>query len=207
MRAIERDLLERTKAYVKDFHAQDTSGHDFSHVFRVWKMSLRLSAHYPVDPFVVEMASLLHDIDDPKLNQSSGKSVQTYLSNLPISDERQKHILSITENMSFSKTKEGKKVHSIEGKIVQDADRLDAIGAIGIARCFAYGGSNQRPIYEGCLDDHSSIAHFYQKLLKLKDLMNLSESKIIAEERTALMEKYLESFFEETKYSLSEVKE
>ncbi len=197
--ALEQEILKETKGFVKELLESDSSGHDYEHIFRVTNQALTLANKYPCDKFVVEMAALLHDIDDPKLNPEPTHKVETYLNQIELSRERIEKILSITHNLSFTKSKKGIIVDSIEGKIVQDADRLDAIGAIGIARCFAYGGANSRPIYKGSTDDESSIAHFYQKLLKLKDMMNLEESRNIAIERTALMNDYLHAFFEELK--------
>jgi len=195
----ENAMILQAENYVKELMSSDSSGHDYEHIQRVTNQALKLAKHYPCDTFVVLLAAILHDIDDPKLNVLPSEKVKTFLNQTELSDDRKKHILEITHNLSYTKSKKGIKVDSIEGKIVQDADRLDAIGAVGIARCFAYGGAHSRPIYSGSVDDESSLAHFYQKLLKLKDLMNLEESKRIAIERTDFMELYLRTFFEEIK--------
>ena len=181
---------------MRKIHTSDASGHVVFHVQRVYQMAMNLASYYEVDIEVVALASILHDLDDPKISENT-HDVDRFLENAMILDNQKESIKEIIQNMSFSKQKEGAMVQSLEGKIVQDADRLDAIGAIGIARCFAYGGSKHRPMYLGDNDDNSSLAHFYQKLLKLEDLMNLEESRIIAHERTQLMKDFLSHFHEE----------
>lgn len=190
------EIIQKALDFMKEIHAKDTTGHDHFHVLRVYKMALELALNYQVDMLVVSLASILHDLDDPKISRDSSHT-KTFLDQIDIPLEQKQLILEIIKNMSFSKQKDGAEVESLEGKIVQDADRLDAIGAIGIARAFAYGGSKNRPIFVGDKDDESSIAHFYQKLLKLEDLMNLSESREIAHERTLFMKEFLKQFFQE----------
>ncbi|MGD9910615.1 MAG: HD domain-containing protein, partial [Candidatus Izemoplasmatales bacterium] len=171
-------------------------GHDMFHVQRVYQMALQLASFYEVDNEVVALASILHDLDDPKISENT-HFVSRFLSSADLDSGKKTMIQDIINNMSFSKQKEGAMIECLEGKIVQDADRLDAIGAIGIARCFAYGGAKHRAIYLGDNDDSSSLAHFYQKLLKLEDLMNLEESRMIAHERTKLMKEFLTHFHED----------
>ena len=158
-------------------------------------MALKLSIGKDVDVFVISIAALLHDLDDYKISKVGSNRVETYLTNQKI--ESKESIMDIISTMSFHSHKEGKSVKTLEGQIVQDADRLDALGAIGIARVFAYSGVKNRPIYNNDLDDDSSIAHFYQKLLLLPDLMNTLEAKEIAKNRVKFMKLYLEIFFSE----------
>jgi len=190
------EVINEALDLMKKIHSSDSSGHDVFHVQRVYQMAMNLASYYDVDIEVVALASILHDLDDPKISENT-HFVDRFLKNALISENQKESIQEIIQNMSFSKQKEGALVQSLEGKIVQDADRLDAIGAIGIARCFAYGGSKHRPMYLGDNDDNSSLAHFYQKLLKLEDLMNLEESRIIAHTRTKLMKDFLSHFHEE----------
>lgn len=192
-----QETIEHAKQYVYSILHNDSSGHDYYHVLRVYEMALVLSKEQDVDLFVISMAALLHDLDDYKISDVGSKRVEQYLNNQNISEKD--IIIDIIDNMSFHSHKEGRIVNTLEGQIVQDADRLDALGAIGIARVFAYSGVKNRPIYNNDLDDDSSIAHFYQKLLLLPDLMNTTEAKIIAKERVAFMELYLNTFFAEWK--------
>ncbi|MDD3122362.1 MAG: HD domain-containing protein [Candidatus Izemoplasmatales bacterium] len=195
--SFEKSIILDAKKYVHEMLKQDTSGHDYFHIERVYEMAKFLTTGLEVDLFVVELSSLLHDLDDPKISKKGSKFVFDFIDPLLINEDRKRHIYEVISNMSYSKHKEGKEVLSLEGKIVQDADRLDAIGAIGIARCFAYGGSKSRPIYQNNKDDESSIAHFYQKLLLLKDLMNLESSKKIAIDRTDFMQLFLDRFYQD----------
>lgn len=190
-------LIDKTRAYVEAIMKDDTSGHDFYHVMRVYHTAKKLCEHTKADRLVVELAALLHDIDDPKLVAQTEKGVsrvELFLNAEKVHETVTRHVLDILRTMSYSSYLKGARVASIEGEIVQDADRLDAIGAIGIARAFAYGGSKRRPIYLFDDDDDSSIAHFYQKLLKLPPLMNTRKAKRIARRRVRLMKRFLKEF-------------
>lgn len=189
-------IITEALELMRKIHASDATGHDMFHVQRVYQMALQLASFYEVDNEVVALASILHDLDDPKISENT-HFVSRFLSSADLDSGKKTMIQDIINNMSFSKQKEGAMIECLEGKIVQDADRLDAIGAIGIARCFAYGGAKHRAIYLGDNDDSSSLAHFYQKLLKLEDLMNLEESRMIAHERTKLMKEFLTHFHED----------
>lgn len=193
----QQDVIEHAKKYVYSILNNDSSGHDYYHVLRVYQMALDLSKKQEVDLFVISLAALLHDLDDYKIAKIGSNRVQEYLETQNIKEKEV--ILDIINTMSFHSHKEGKSVHSLEGQIVQDADRLDALGAIGIARVFAYSGVKNRPIYNNDLYDDSSIAHFYQKLLLLPDLMNTEKAKTIAQERVDFMKLYLNTFFAEWK--------
>lgn len=190
-------MLKETARYVESIMKDDATGHDFFHVQRVVKITEIILKKEDADPYVALMAAYLHDLDDPKLNHTDTLLARNYLDRTDQTKDLKNKIIEITENLSFSSHKAGKSVSSIEGMIVQDADRLDALGAIGIARCFAYGGSEHRSIYKGKKDDDSSLAHFYQKLLKLESLMNTAYGKQIARKKTKYMRKYLDAFHEE----------
>ncbi len=196
MDAYKKDVLDKALELVEDYHASDTSGHDVAHILRVVKMAkhLALANSQEVDIFVIELAALLHDIEDPKLNHPKG-TVARFLEKTGVNESDQQHIFSIIEHMSYSHTKMGKRVATLEGKIVQDADRLDALGAIGIARAFTYGGSKKRPM-DG-QSPEATIAHFYDKLLKLEALMNTEEARRIAKVRTRYMKNFLMRFIAE----------
>jgi uncharacterized protein len=194
------ELIAKAANYVETLMKDDTTGHDFFHVLRVVEIAKQLAKNQKVDVEIVLLAAYLHDIDDPKLVTPSMDSRSRYRNFLEVNhypSERIHLIAEIISNMSYSSYVAGKRVTTLEGKIVQDADRLDAIGAIGIARAFAYGGSKRRPIFEGDLDDDSSIAHFYQKLLKLPALLHTPKAKKIASKRIRLMKQFLKGFHKE----------
>ncbi|XMB72142.1 HD domain-containing protein [Mycoplasmatota bacterium WC30] len=197
---IDRDqIIKIAKEYVFEQLNKDVSGHDYYHIMRVYNMAIKLAKNYTVNLFVISLAALLHDLDDYKITDEASNKVDTFLKKYQVKETAE--IVEIINNMSFSSYKLGKSVKSLEGKIVQDADRLDAIGAIGIARCFAYSGTKNRAMYKNDKNDDSSIAHFYQKLLKLPNLMNTTEAKEIAEKRVDFMKQYLKNFFEEWELS------
>ena len=195
--------------------ARDASGHDFWHILRVKNMAMRLAKAEGADLFIVEIAALLHDIADRKLNKGDEiaglKKVEAFLTSVIAEDTTIKSTLSIIENYSYTSHLKNKNITlSLEGQIVQDADRLDAIGAIGIARAFAYGGHAGRAMYDPTIPPQKNISvkkytatpsptinHFYEKLLLLKDLMNTKTAKKIAEERHRYMEEYLKQFYKE----------
>ncbi len=195
----EAKIIESTKKFVEKWMTKDASGHDFYHVMRVYDNAVYLAEGENVDEFIVKMAALLHDVDDPKLKKPhvKVKKVAEYLTLIKLDELQMNQIMDIIDNMSYSAYLRGQKVTTLEGKIVQDADRLDAIGAIGIARAFAYGGSRKRPMYQGDTGDESSIAHFYQKLLKLPKLMNTPKAKLLSRSRLKTMKQYLAAFHSE----------
>ncbi len=201
-------MYEVIKDKIKELFASDFSGHDYFHTIRVYQNALHIAQAIPCDLDIVALTALLHDVDDAKLFQTVNyQNARMIMKEVNISDEIQEEVIDNISHLSFKGT--GKSVpKSIEGKIVQDADRLDAIGAIGIARAFAYGGSHNRLLYDpnGHLQTYASeeeyhqsqsstIEHFYEKLLLLKDLMNTEEAKRIATDRTTFMEHYLEQFY------------
>ncbi|MBN2503894.1 MAG: HD domain-containing protein [Bacilli bacterium] len=198
----ETAILEQARAYCKKEFSSDTSGHDFQHVLRVVGLTIKMLKHENADPFTTLLAAFLHDLDDPKLISNSISRVDEFLETIDIDDAIKAKVKNIVANVSFTRQMSGNIVDSIEGQIVQDADRLDAMGAIGIARCFAFGGHRNRQIYSGSIDDSSSLAHFYQKLVKLKDLMNTKTGKRIAKIRHKRLESYLSWFHQEWNESL-----
>ncbi|WHZ01447.1 HD domain-containing protein [Neobacillus sp. YX16] len=204
-------IIKQSAAYVRSELGEDATGHDWYHVDRVRRNALHICHQEQAgDPFIIEMAALLHDIPDEKLNESAeaGRNkLDLFFQSIELPKDAQNAIVQIIESISY---KGGRKTElkSIEAKIVQDADRLDAIGAIGIARAFAYGGKKGQPIYdptvnvreEMSLEEYrkgksTSIHHFYEKLLKLKDLLNTDTAKEIAEKRHQVMERFLEQFY------------
>ncbi|PDZ71256.1 HD domain-containing protein [Bacillus pseudomycoides] len=207
-----QEKIQKTVAFVRNILETDASGHDWYHIERVHKLAISLSEKEGGDRFVIEMAALLHDVADEKLNESEEagmKKVSDWLEGLNVTEEENEHILHIITNMSY-KGGHGGKVSTLEGKIVQDADRLDALGAIGIARTFAYGGAKGRLLYDPNIppreemtkeeyrkNDDPSLNHFYEKLLKLKDLMNTDAAKREAEIRHRYMEEFIEQFMKE----------
>lgn len=181
--------------YVAQALDNESSGHDYQHALRVRNNALYLAAFYPgVRKDIIVASSWLHDIEDRKVKEFLKPGTlppATILEQLHFNRADQKFIANIIANLSFTAAKKGAKEESLEGKIVQDADRLEAIGAIGITRAFAYGATHQRPMFNGSADNPPTLAHFQEKLLLLRDLMNTSEAKEEAGKRHAFMLKFL----------------
>ncbi len=208
-------IIDKTISFVKETLANAEGGHNWFHIERVWKMARHL--HFLEgrgDLLTIDLAALLHDISDAKFNGGDGEKGSQLAFNFLISAEVKRevaeHVQTIIKYVSFKGGFLQDRINSIEFRIVQDADRLDAIGAIGIARAFNYGGFKNRPIhdpsiplqsYEDSKAYHKSnaptINHFYEKLLKLKDLMNTDSGKITALERHNYMLQFLETFYKE----------
>lgn len=206
--------LQLVQSYLEDKLTDEPTGHDWHHIKRVYSNALQIQKHEGGNKKVISFAALLHDISDHKFNggnfDKGGQIAQSLLLKWGVSSEYVKHISQIISNISFSKSIDENQELTLEGKIVQDADRLDAIGAIGIARAFAYGGYKGNPIYapdlpivqfsskEEYINHRSStIHHFYEKLLLLKDQMNTSTGKKMAEKRHAYMVAFLDQFYNE----------
>ena len=194
-----KDILIKAQEYIKETFLKEGTGHDYYHIERVVINSRKILQTEHADSFLVELAAWLHDLGDHKLHNDVDKSEEltnTLLKSLAIEQSIIDRVVKIVSQVSFSK---GNKPSSIEAEIVQDADRLDAIGAIGIARCFAYGGSKNRILYspDEQEKENSSIQHFYDKLFKLKDLMNTESAKLIAAKRHSFMEEYIAEFYRE----------
>ncbi len=195
-------LINSTLEFVKEFFKDDSTGHDFYHTYRVYELANKLAEKEKADIELTSIIALLHDVDDYKLIGEDGKSfknTKAFLQKNQISEDKIKLICGEISKISFKGT--GKNTpDTLEGKIAQDADRLDALGAIGIARTFAYGGSKNRAMYLPQKNENyksSSVAHFYDKLLKLSDLMNTKEAKHIAIQRTYYIKEFLNEFFDE----------
>ena len=205
------DLIDRTVNHVRTVLSGDGTGHDWWHVYRVWRTAQRIGQAEKADLFVVELAALLHDIADWKLHDGDStvgsKIARDWLDSLDA--HISEHVCQIIANISFKGAKVESPTLSQEGKVVQDADRLDAMGAIGIARAFAYGGAKGQAIYdpackptehgtaEAYLKGGTTINHFCEKLLLLRDRMNTATGRAMAEARHQFMEDYLRRFYEE----------
>ena len=208
-------IVEKSISFVKKIHAHAEGGHDWHHIERVWKMAKHiLKEEGKGNLHTIELAALLHDISDPKFNggdeEKGNQLAFNFLIKNKVDREQAEHIQAIIKYVSFKGGFPQDRIKSIEFQIVQDADRLDAIGAIGIARAFNYGGFKNRPIhvpskplqeYADSVAYHKSdaptINHFYEKLLKLKELMNTQTGEKIARERHNYMLQFLDRFYDE----------
>ena len=185
-------LVADAEAYIRQLFAANAGGHDVQHTLRVRRNAMRIASEEPgCDALVVELAALLHDADDPKLFPSAGnENARAFLTHAGVDAETAERVCAAVNAVSFSKNK-SRVPETIEGKIVQDADRLDAIGAVGVARTFAYGGEHGRPMEE-------SVQHFHDKLLRLYGLLNTDTARRLAAPRHAFLEAFLEAYAEET---------
>ena len=187
-----KDTIDAAKEYIERLFAGNADGHGLDHSIRVYKNAMLLAETEPTaDRFIVALSALLHDADDYKLFQTENNAnARSFLKSANVDPETTDRICEVINSVSFSKNK-GKKPETIEGQIVQDADRLDAIGAIGIARTFAFGGKHNRSL-------ESSIDHFHEKLLLLKDMLNTEKAKELAKNRHRFMEQFLKEWEKET---------
>jgi len=205
-------LLKATENFVKSVLEGDSSGHDWWHIHRVRNLALMIAKSEGADLFVVELAALLHDIDDWKLIEAGveEQKTKTWLRNCNVEEDVTERICKIIEGVSFKGAGVNTSTNDIECKVLQDADRLDALGAIGIARTFAYGGSRGRGIYDPEIQPEMhadfenykksnapTINHFYEKLLLLKDQMQTKMGRTLAEQRHDFMILFLNQFYEE----------
>ncbi len=207
-------LIKTTKAFVKKELTNAESGHDWFHILRVFNNALLISKNEKVDTLVVALGALLHDIADSKFHQGDEtvgpKKAREFLFKHDVDSIVIEHVVKIIENISFKGGNEVQKFCSPELDVIQDADRLDAIGAIGIARCFNYGGFKNRMLFDPVVKPNlkmtkeeykasttPTINHFYEKLLLLKDKMNTKTGRRIAEKRHQFMELYLDQFYAE----------
>ncbi|MEN9337354.1 MAG: hypothetical protein RLZZ500_2341 [Bacteroidota bacterium] len=207
-------IVDATISYVKKQLEGAEAGHDWFHIERVYRNALHIADQENCNREVVQLAALLHDIADSKFHggdENIGpKTARTFLESQKVEEATIDHVVKIIENISFKGGKTERTFSSLELDIVQDADRLDAIGAIGIARTFNYGGFKNRPLYDPAISPNMhmtkeeykannapTINHFYEKLLLLKDRMNTSAGKKLAEERHRFMEVFLAQFYAE----------
>ena len=207
-------LIDKTIAFVKEKLDNAEGGHDWFHIERVYKNSILIAKEEDCDIMVVKLGALLHDIADSKFHDGDEtigpKTARTFLESENVFEETINHVINIIENISFKGGNFENKFSSKELEIVQDADRLDAIGAIGIARTFNYGGFKNRALYDPSIapnlnmskeeyknSNSPTLNHFYEKLLLLKDKMNTATGKKIALERHQYMENFLSQFYAE----------
>lgn len=208
-------MVNNALEYIKEIFLGDSSGHDYYHTVRVYKIATEIAKQEYADVNIVQLAALLHDVDDKKLSPetyATKKNAVDFMTANGVDADIINIVCKIIDEVSFAGT-DSVVPSTIEGKCVQDADRLDAIGAIGIARTFAYGGSRGRKIYDPDIKprigmskeeyqknmNSTSINHFYEKLLLLKDMMNTTSGKKLAEHRQAVMQEFLNEFMAEWK--------
>ena len=211
--------IEKTINFVKQKLEGAEAGHDWFHIERVWKLSKKIAKNEKANTEIVELAALLHDIADPKFHNGdetlATKISLEFLKSIDVEENIINQVLYIIENISFKNRSQAPEIPSIELQIVQDADRLDAIGAIGIARTFNFGGFKNNLMYHPDIQPQlnmskeeykksngTTINHFYEKLLLLKDLMNTETAKKIASERHDFMLKFLDEFYKEWKVEI-----
>lgn len=209
----QQTTLDNVKAFVKQKLSHDFSGHDMAHIERVVKLANKILNHQPqANAFIVLMSAYLHDVIDEKVIADVNNAInelQDYLRSLNLTTEEMRAIFGIIENMSYRKNLSQKTTLSLEGQIVQDADRLDAIGAIGIGRTFYYGGNKHNIMHDPNIlprtklnednykQPNTVINHFYEKLFLLKDMMNTHTAKQIAEQRHEILVKFVKQFEQE----------
>jgi len=207
-------VIQKTIDFVKEVLSEAEGGHDWWHIYRVWKLSKHIAQTENVDMFIVELGALLHDIADSKFHDGDEeigpRKAREFLSSLNVEENIIIHVENIISNISFKGGNHTQKFKSLELDVIQDADRLDAVGAIGIARTFNYGGHKNREIYNPEIKPNLNMSkeeyknsnaptlnHFYEKLLLLKDRMNTNTGKSMAEHRHRFMEQFLDEFYKE----------
>jgi len=207
-------IIQSVAGRVQQILDQESSGHDWWHVYRVWQMAKYIASHESADIFIVELAALLHDIADWKLHDGDDtvgpQRAREILAEFGVEQAFIDHVADIIQTMSFKGAGVVDCVKTLEGKIVQDADRLDAIGAIGVARAFAYGGYKNNPMHDlrvpvvmhGSKEAYvkhqgTTVNHSYEKLFLLKDRMNTKTARVIAEQRHEFMQQFVKAFFAE----------
>jgi len=212
------EILERTREYAEKTLRGETNAHDWWHVLRVWNLAMHLAEEEKgADKFVVGLGALLHDIADWKFHNGDTtvgpRKTREWLESLEVDGDVVERVVYIVEHVSYRGGTNKHVMQTLEGKIVQDADRLDAIGAIGIARTFTFGGAFGREMYDPTLKprtdftsfeeyqkqvkDNTTINHFYEKLLLLKDKLNTEAARRVAQKRHDYMEQFLEEFYAE----------
>jgi len=209
-----KEIIAKTKEYAQKKLGKGDTGHDWWHAFRVWQTAKYIAKQEGGDLLVIELAALLHDIADWKFNRGRTNSgtvlIKNFLKKLKVKDKIVKDVCEITENISFKGAKVKSTIKTKEGRIVQDADRLDALGAIGVARAFSYGGYVKREMYNPDIKfklhknfkqyqqgGQTTINHFFEKLLLLQKKINTKTGKKLARDRHEFLKKYLKQFFKE----------
>ncbi len=210
----EESIIAKTVEFIRAELHEAEGGHDWWHTQRVWKLAKKINQAEKASGLIVELGALLHDVADYKFHDGDEEvgpaKATAFLCSLELDEEVVLHVRQIVANISFKGGSVQQVFRSPELDIIQDADRLDAMGAIGIARAFSYGGFKKRALYDPAIPPHlnmtkeqyksstaPTINHFYEKLLLLKDRMNTPMGKMLAEQRHRFMETYLEAFFEE----------
>ena len=214
----EKEIIRQTIQFVKEELTNAEGGHDWFHIERVRKTAKTIAIEESIDPFIVELGALLHDIADAKFYDGDetigSKKARSFLEGIRVDESIIQHIENIIDHISYKNSLSVKKgsenFNSKELEVIQDADRLDALGAIGIARAFNYGGYKNRALYDPSIDPvikqskeaykkstAPTINHFYEKLLLLKDKMNTTTGKRMAQERHEFMKLFLEQFYSE----------
>ena len=205
-------LVQNATKFIKEIFQNDFSGHDFFHSMRVYQTAINIAEAEHADMQVVALAALLHDVDDRKLSPMTAEKKENaarFMRSQNVSESEIRQVCQIIDEVSFKGT-DSVRPSTPEGKCVQDADRLDALGAIGIARTFAYGGSHHRAIYDPELpprtamnqaqyysSNSTSLNHFYEKLFLLEDMINTETGKAIARKRTQYMQEFVDEFLHE----------
>ncbi len=205
-------IINNAIEYVREIFASDFTGHDFQHTMRVYKMATQLALQEGADLFTVQLSSLLHDVDDRKLSPETSDNLtnaRAFMKEQGVDEDRAVKICTIIKQVSF-KGRDSVVPDTLEGKCVQDADRLDALGAVGVARAFAYGGAHRRAMYDPEIkprlnmseqeyfsSESSTVNHFYEKLFLLADMMNTESARKIAEYREGFMRGFIDEFIRE----------
>lgn len=210
-----QQVVNITAKYVRKLLDGEGTGHDWWHVKRVWDTAKLIGKKESADLFVVELAALLHDVADHKFTNdeySGARHTETWLKKLKLDNSTISKVKYIVQNISYKGGANRHKMQTMEGKVVQDADRLDALGAIGIARTFSYNGKKDRPIHDPRIKPkiyktfksmqntrhkHTAINHFYEKLLLVRSRLNTKTAKLLAKKRDKFMRDYLKQFYKE----------
>lgn len=211
---LSQEIIKNTETYVREQLQQAEAGHDWWHIFRVWRLARKIAEQETANLLVVELGALLHDIADAKFNQGDDRigqeKARVFLKQQQLDDSIIEQVVAIVRDISYSTSLSREVVRTKELDIVQDADRLDAMGAIGIARTFSYGGFKGHTMHNPNLpprtkltketyrkEDTTSLNHFYEKLLLLRDKMNTDIGKQLAEERHQFMQLFVKQFLNE----------
>ena len=213
-RVSREQIIAKALEFINDLHFHEASGHDNEHILRVWAMAKRIANSEPLaDEFIVELTALLHDVDDYKLKLGlgDGENARRFMRSIGVDDEVQDKVLTIIGSIGFSKSGFNPELPNLEAKIVYDADKLEALGAIGVARAFAYGGNKQRKLFEpnrfpdefnlahyrerSILGGNHTINHLFEKSLKLPSVMQTRLGREIALKRQVAMHSFLREFF------------